>query len=79
MDGIITLIILMLVGVYDLYLYFSGQLTISQHIHKMFPKAIDLVILCVILGVVWYGLGLSTFVVMTIGSILGHLFFQSGD
>lgn len=73
----IILILLITTGIYDLYLYFTKRRTISQHIHRMFPKWLDIVIVCGILGCTWWlGGGERTFVPVLCGVILGHLFWQ---
>lgn len=77
MISTLLLIILICIGVFDLYLYFTNQLTFSQRIHRLFPKWLDIIIMCVLLGCVWWLFGgVSTFVKVLIGVIVGHLFWQ---
>lgn len=70
------LIFLIGAGGYDLYLCFRDKRTISQRIHAWFPKWLDMVVLCGILGLIWWLLGPNYFVTVLIGVILGHLFWQ---
>lgn len=80
------LIVLILVGVFDLYLYFTKQKTLSQGwlLHKLGvsedyrpPKWLLRTIMCVTLGLSWWLFGgVETFVKVLIGIILGHLLWQ---
>jgi len=73
----IILTVLICIGVFDLYLYFTKQLTISQRIHRMFPRWIDYGIMIGLLGLTWWlGGGPEAFVPVMIGVIIGHLFWQ---
>jgi len=77
MISILLLIVLICVGVFDLYLLHTKQPTFSQRIHRLFPKWLDIVIMCVLLGCVWWLFGgVGTFVKVLIGVIVGHLFWQ---
>jgi hypothetical protein len=51
--------------------------TISQRIHELWPKATDFIILCVILGVIWWLAGQVYFNTVLLGVILGHLLAYS--
>lgn len=78
------LIILILVGVFDLYLYFTGKKTLSQGygldrlgITKAPPKWALRTIMCVTLGLSWWLFGgVETFVKVLIGVIIGHILWQ---
>ena len=78
MDTIISLIILILIGVADLVLIFTGNKTISQFIHKMFPQRIDILIMVGMLGAIAAYLGWEEFVWVMWGTIIGHLFWHEG-
>jgi len=73
----IMLTVLICIGLFDLYLYFTKQKTISQRVHQLFPKWMDIVIMCLLLGCIWWLFGgIKTFVLVMIGVIIGHLFWQ---
>jgi hypothetical protein len=76
--GIYTtiLVILIAVGLYDLYLVFKKQKTISQRIHDLFPKWIDAAIMIGLLILTWWIGGIYLFVPVMCGIIVGHLFWQ---
>ena len=82
----VILIVLILVGVFDLYLYFTKQKTLSQGwlLHKFGinkdyepPKWILHATLIVLLGLTWWLFGgVNTFVKVLIGTIMGHVFWN---
>ncbi len=77
--NIITLLLLAFltaVGVYDLYRYFKNKKTISQKVHAWFPKAGDIILLCGILGLIWWIFTPNVFAIVLIGVILGHFFWN---
>ena len=84
MSNVITLIILILIGVFDLYLYFTNQKTLSQGwIFDKFgikwnpEKWIYQAILIGLLGLTWWQFGgIDTFVPVLIGVIMGHLLWK---
>lgn len=77
MTNWIIITILSCIGIFDLYLYFTKQPTFTQRIHRLFPEWLDLVILGVILGCVWWlGSGPETFIPVMVGVILGHLLWN---
>jgi hypothetical protein len=76
--NIITLLILILligIGLDDLYRYFKGKKTYSQKVHAWFGGFGDGLILCGIMGTVWWLLGPNFFITVLCGVILGHLFW----
>ena len=73
----IILIILIMIGIFDLYLCFTKQKTISQRIHALCPKWADILIMCgLLVGIWWLFGGVRIFVPAMIGVIIGHLFWQ---
>ncbi len=82
----IILIALIAVGIFDLWLYFIDQRTLSQGwiFHKLGvsedyrpPKWLLRIIMCVILGLSWWLFGgVNTFVKVLIGVIIGHICWQ---
>lgn len=74
MQNWIILILLIAVGVYDLYLYFTKQKTLSQRVHALFPRNIDLGIMVLLLIGTWALGGLAFFVPVMLGVIVCHLF-----
>lgn len=78
------LIILIAIGVFDLYLYFTKQKTLSQGWLfdrlglKIDPpsRAVKAGILIGLMILVWVFGGVSLFVRVLIGVILGHLLWQ---
>lgn len=84
MINTIILAMLILIGIFDLYLYFTNQKTLSQGwIFDKFgininpPKWVLSVILVILLILVWglFG-GIGTFVRVLIGVIMGHLLWK---
>lgn len=76
--NIITLLILILligIGLDDLYRYFGGKKTYSQKIHSWFPKIGDAIVSIGVMGLIWGLLGPNFFVTVLCGVILGHLFW----
>lgn len=84
MLNIIILIILTLIGIFDLYLYFTNQKTLSQGwgldklgINIDLPKWIFHIVLIILLMLTWWLFGgIKTFVKVLIGVIMGHLFWK---
>lgn len=72
-----TLGVLAAIGIFDIILYLMDKKTISQWIHRLFPKAIDMMIGITILIITWSIAGPELFLPICIGFILGHLFWQS--
>ena len=73
---LVNFIILICIGVLDLYLLLTKQLTISQHIHSMFPKWLDAVIMIALLALVWWIGGMNLFTSVMAGVVIGHLFWH---
>lgn len=67
---------LVLVGVIDVYLLIIKADTISNWVHRQFPKAWDMVIMIGLLVYTWAVFGPSGFVPVLIGVIMGHLFWN---
>ena len=62
-----ALIVFIAVGVIDLVLYFGKRDTISQWIHALFPKWIDVVIMIGLLIFTWIVLGPPAFLTVLMG------------
>lgn len=74
---LLGLILLLAAGVIDVILdRKEDQETISQWIHKLFPKKIDVVILIILLVAAWFIAGPSMFLPFCLGAAVGHLFWQ---
>lgn len=80
----VILIILILIGIFDLYLYFTNQRTLSQGwgLNKLGitfdpPKWLLRTIMVTLLVLTWWLFGgVKTFVRVLIGVIIGHLLWQ---
>lgn len=80
----IILFVLIGVGIFDLWLYFTGQKTLSQGwgLNKLginfdLPKWVLRTIMITLLGLSWWLFGgVSTFVKVLIGVIIGHVLWQ---
>ncbi len=69
-------IILILVGLYDLWLWIEKKKTLSQRYWPLFRKPVDIGIMvgiCVALGLCGYWVALAIFILGLIG---GHLLWQ---
>jgi len=67
---------LLAVGVIDIVLVVKKEKTISQWIHKLFPKAIDAVIMVGIAAYTWAIWGAAGFLPIVMGIVIGHLFWH---
>jgi len=72
----VALGVLILVGIMDLYLEITDKETISQWIHRLFPKQIDVGIAIGLLVFTWAVWGPVGFVPVLMGVVIGHLFWQ---
>lgn len=72
----IAIALLGAVGIVDLYLVFTKKMTISQWIHGLFPKYIDIIIMVSLLAFTWWIWGPVAFLPVMTGVIVGHLFWQ---
>ena len=72
------LICMLVMGLADLGLYFTGNLTISQYYHRLFPQWLDLVIMVTSLVLLQVFFGWVTFGLVMLGVIMGHLFWHEG-
>ena len=68
-----TFVIMIILGVADIYLMVTKRDTISKRYHRLFPQWFDLVIMIAILVTVWVNLGVFVFTCVMAGTILGHL------
>lgn len=77
MEYWIILILYILVGLYDLYLYAIAKvLTITQRTHvlvKKYPRWIRIIVSFFILGFSWYAGGIQLFVPVLTGWLICHL------
>jgi hypothetical protein len=65
------------IGVWDLYLYSKGKKTLTQRLHLLVSnKAMRIIILCVIMGLVWAILGPNYFATALPFVVLGHLLWN---
>lgn len=80
----IVLFVLIGVGIFDLWLYFTDQKTLSQGwvfdkpgININLPKWVLRTIMIILLGLTWWLFGgVGTFVKVLIGVIIGHVLWQ---
>lgn len=72
----VALGILLFVVIIDVILVLKSEKTISQWIHKLFPKAVDMIIMIGLLVFTWFVFGAEGFLPVCIGAIMGHLFWQ---
>jgi len=71
--------LLITIGVIDLVLHFKKEETISQWIHKLFPKWLDIVIMVVLLVYTWWVWGgPAAFVPAMTWAVVGHFFWSEG-
>ena len=68
-----TFVIMVLIGLADIYLLIVKQDTVSQRYHKLFPQSTDIVIMISVLAATWIFLGISVFIPVMAGVIIGHL------
>jgi len=71
-----ALLTLIAAGGFDLYLEMDNKQTISQWIHSLWGKKVDVGIMIGILIYTWGVFGPEGFVPVLIGCIAGHLFWQ---
>jgi len=73
----IALILLIIVGIYDLYLYAIAKVrTITQIIHTLmntFPRIVRIVASFILLGFSWYLGGIQLFLSVLTGWLICHL------
>jgi hypothetical protein len=76
-----ALICLLVAGIIDLVLElkYKDDPTISQWIHTLFPKKIDVGIVIGLLAASWWVFGPVGFLPVCIGVIIGHLFWQENQ
>lgn len=68
--------LMFVLGIIDLWLMFTKRDTISKRYHRMFPQAIDNVIMVITLAAVWILFGVEVFTPVMLGTIFGHLFWR---
>ena len=68
--------VLIAVAVIDIFLVVKKEDTISQWIHKLFPRGVDAGIMVVIGMYTWYIWGFAGFLPVLMGIIIGHLFWN---
>ena len=68
-----TFVIMVLIGLTDIVLLIMKRDTISQRYHKLFPQSTDIVIMISVLAATWIFLGISVFIPVMAGVIIGHL------
>jgi len=73
-----TFIIMVAIGLADIYLLIIKKSTISQRYHKTFPQWIDTIIMLTVLALVWIFFGVFVFTCVMAGDILGHLTWHEG-
>ena len=71
-----SLVMLVGVGAIDIFLVIKKKKTISQWIHALFTKKVDIIIMVGILIYTWSLLGPIGFLPVMLGTIFGHLFWQ---
>ena len=77
-----ALLTLLIAGIIDLFLEikFKDLPTISQWIHTLFPKAVDVGIVIGLLAITWWLFGGAVgFLPVCLGVIIGHLFWQENQ
>ena len=60
----------------NIILFFSDEDTISQWVHRLFPRWMDVTIVVLLLIYTWYVFGFEGFTPILMGVIMGHLFWQ---
>lgn len=64
------------VGVIDIVLAVKKEQTISQGIHKWFPQWGDTIVMIFLLACTWAIWGVTGFLPVIMGVIIGHLFWH---
>ena len=64
------------VGIVDIVLAVQKQKTISQGIHKWFPQWGDTIVMVALLAFTWIVWGVTGFLPVIMGVIIGHLFWH---
>ena len=72
----IALGFLLAVGIIDIVLVVAKVHTISQWIHRLFPKAIDAFIVVLLMIFTWFVWGPMIFLPVFLGVVIGHLFWN---
>ena len=72
----VALAVFVVVGIVDIYLEVTDKETISQWIHRLFPKQIDIGIAIALLILTWWIWGPAGFLPVLMGVIVGHLFWN---
>jgi len=77
----VALLLLLAAGVIDIILDRKDDMqTISQWIHGLFPKKIDVMIMIGLLIIAWWlGGGIVIFLPFCLGAVAGHLFWQENQ
>jgi hypothetical protein len=73
---------LVVVGILDLILSYKDRETITQWIHSLFLRQIDVGIMIGLLVLTWWLMGGgegTTFLPILMGCIIGHLFWNEND
>lgn len=73
---LIPIILLIGVGVLDLWLLWKREDTITRWIDRQFPKWVDLSIVVCVLALSWWWFGPVGFLPLCMGVIVGHLFWK---
>lgn len=68
----IAIILLLCVGIYDIYLFSQNKKTISKHIEGYLPNGVDVAIVITVLVLVWAFWGPTEFLKILLGVLLGH-------
>ena len=78
MVNLTVIIVLGIVAVVDLWLEFSGRITISEWYQARFPTWIDLLIMCgVFMGVIFLPVAMPLKVFL--GLLVGHVFWPNKE
>jgi len=73
----IAIFVLGIVGILDIYLLKKHKMTISELIHNLFPRSMDITLMIILLATTWW-LGPPTFLPVMVGVIIGHLLWSEG-
>ena len=77
MTAWIVIVVLALVGLFDLWLGFTGRTLITTWYHRLFPRQIDLILMVSLFGLIWWIGSEQIAAWVAVGVTVGHLMWNS--
>ena len=72
----VPIALLVIVGLIDLWLWYTKQETITKWVHRQFPRWGDMAVVIGILVLSWWLFGPAAFLPLCLGIVTGHLFWR---